>query len=40
MFVWQREGGLTATLRRSQFVALMLCLPCQHLGVDGVITVL
>ena len=38
-FVWPREGD-TASLRRDQFDALVLGLPWQRLGEDGVIRLL
>lgn len=38
--VWPRDGVLTAMLSRSQFGALLLGLPWQHVGDGGVITVI
>ena len=39
-FVWPRESGTTLSITRGQFDALVLGLPWQRLGEDGVIAVL
>lgn len=39
-FVWPADTGGTASLTRAQFDALVLGLPWQRVGGDGIITVL
>jgi transposase len=39
-FVWPHQGGVTLTMTREQFEALVLGLPWQRLGEAGIITVL
>lgn len=39
-FIWAKDAGATLKLRREQFDALVLGLPWQRMGEDGVIAVL
>ena len=39
-FVWPHQGGVTLSMTREQFDALVLGLPWQRIGEAGIITVL